>query len=571
MLDFKLIKNPETGVKYLETALRGKALLTIPQLNKDTAFTEEERQTLDLLGKLPMRVETLAEQVERCYEQYQGYETLLQKNIYLNELHNRNQVLFYKLVSEHLAEMIPVVYTPVVGSAVKAFSHAFRSTRGLYIAYPNRDHIRQMLKNRSNVEIDLLLVTDGESILGIGDQGMNGMPIPIAKLMLYTLFAGIDPLRTLPIQLDVGTNNEALLHDPLYLGWRHPRISGEQYDAFIEQFIDAVKTECPHAFLHCEDFGRTNASRVLEAYKDRLCIFNDDIQGTGVVTLAAILAAVAATKMELSEHRIVIFGAGTAGVGIADEIFHAMVRDGMDPNDARKRLWLMGRHGLLCSDTENLRPEQRPYARLPSEVENWRREENGIIALLEVVKQVKPTVLIGCSSTPNAFNKAIIEQMAANTERPIILPLSNPTELCEALPSDILAWSRGKALIATGSPFDDVIFEGKHFSIAQCNNALVYPGIGLGVIAARAKKLTPNMLWAACQALCHAAPIRTSCDEPLLPHLRDAQKTALNIADAVARCAIQEGVAELSFPIDDLAEHMQQLFWAPHYLAYRRL
>lgn len=567
MLNFKL-KNSQTGEEWLETSLTGKALLTIPQLNKDTAFSETERQYFGLLGKLPFRIETLEEQARRSYLQYQHYQTELQKNIYLNNLHGKNQVLFYKLVSEHLTEMLPLIYTPVIGTAVEASSQQFRQTKGLYLDYPHRNEMLQMLKNRSNPEIDLIVVTDGESILGLGDQGIAGMGISISKLMLYTLCAGIDPLRTLPIQLDVGTNNEKLLNDPFYLGWRQPRISQEEYDDFIKQFVTLVKQEFPNIFLHWEDLGRANAGRVLETYQDQLCTFNDDIQGTGAVALAAILAAVHATHTSLPEQRIIIFGAGTAGIGIADQIREAIERSGIPPHEAKQRFWLIDRQGLLTDQMDNLTRGQQSYARSVHEVQNWKREETGNISLLEVIKKTKPTILVGCSSVTNAFHQTAISQMAAHTERPIIFPLSNPTELSEATPKDILTWTNGKALIATGSPFEDVTFKGERFSIAQCNNALVFPGIGLGIIATKAKKLSGRMLWAACQALKDVAPILTSPKAPLLPLVQDIKKVAYTIADAVAKTAMQEGLAQINMNETELSEHIQHIIWQPHYLPY---
>lgn len=569
MLDFKIIKDAHQQAKWLETSLSGAALLTISQLNKGTAFTDEERCNFGLLGKLPSHVETLEEQVKRCYGQYQLYDTKLQKNIYLNNLLSKNQVLFYKLVHDHMAEMMPLIYTPVVGTAVEEFSKEFRQPRGLYIPYTRQNEISRILKNRSNPEIDIVVVTDGEGVLGIGDQGSNAMNIPIAKLMLYTLCAGVDPLRTLPIQLDVGTNSQKLLEDPFYLGWRHARIEGEAYDDFVEQFVSAVQQEFPHVFLHWEDLGRSNAGRILEMYKDRLCTFNDDIQGTGTVTLAAILAAVRATGTALKDHRIVIFGAGTAGIGIAQEIFQALQREGVPEKEARNHLWLVDRQGLLIQGMMDLTKGQHFFACSASGVCHWQRNEVGIITLPEVIKQVKPTILIGCSSSFSAFHRVIIEQMVAATPRPIIFPLSNPTEHCEATPADILTWTNGSALIATGSPFEPVIFKGQQFPIAQCNNALAFPGIGLGILATRPKKLSPSMLWAACQVLCLAAPILKDPQGALLPRVENSWEIAKTVAFAVAQCAIGEGLAQIDLDGVDLMDHIEQLMWVPHYLPYR--
>lgn len=537
-------------------------------MNKGTAFSNEERHLFGLTGKLPLQVESLEEQVDRVYQQYSAYDTFLKKNIFLNNLHDKNQVLFYRLVSKHLSEMMPVIYTPIVGTAVKQFSREFRQPRGLYLSYPDRNRIGEILDNRSNPEIDLIVVTDGEGVLGIGDQGIGGIDIPVAKLMVYTLCGGINPLRTLPIQLDVGTNNQELLDDPLYLGWRHKRIRGAQYDEFIEKFVTAVNQRFPHIFLHWEDFSRDNARRNLERFKDNICTFNDDMQGTGVVTVSALLAAVKTKQASLKDQRIVVFGAGTAGTGIADQIVDAMVREGLNPDEARKQFWLLDRPGLLMASMDDLTDSQVPYARADAEVANWTRTTDNAINLLEVVQQVKPTVLIGCSAVAGAFNEEIISKMAKDTLRPIILPLSNPTERCEATPEQIMTWTKGQAMIATGSPFEAIRFQGEQIRIAQCNNAFVFPGLGLGIIAAKVKRLTGAMLWAACQALAENAPILSDSKAPLLPALDDAQATARKIAIAVAKQAIEEGLGEIA-PGKTIEEVIDAQVWQPSYLAYK--
>lgn len=567
MLDFEIKQDPIEGA-YIETSITGKLLLTTPQLNKGTAFSNEERHLFGLTGKLPLQVESLEEQVDRVYQQYSAYDTFLKKNIFLNNLHDKNQVLFYRLVSKHLSEMMPVIYTPIVGTAVKQFSREFRQPRGLYLSYPDRNRIGEILDNRSNPEIDLIVVTDGEGVLGIGDQGIGGIDIPVAKLMVYTLCGGINPLRTLPIQLDVGTNNQELLDDPLYLGWRHKRIRGAQYDEFIEKFVTAVNQRFPHIFLHWEDFSRDNARRNLERFKDNICTFNDDMQGTGVVTVSALLAAVKTKQASLKDQRIVVFGAGTAGTGIADQIVDAMVREGLNPDEARKQFWLLDRPGLLMASMDDLTDSQVPYARADAEVANWTRTTDNAINLLEVVQQVKPTVLIGCSAVAGAFNEEIISKMAKDTLRPIILPLSNPTERCEATPEQIMTWTKGQAMIATGSPFEAIRFQGEQIRIAQCNNAFVFPGLGLGIIAAKVKRLTGAMLWAACQALAENAPILSDSKAPLLPALDDAQATARKIAIAVAKQAIEEGLGEIA-PGKTIEEVIDAQVWQPSYLAYK--
>lgn len=535
----------------------GKKFLTIPQLNKSTAFSQEERLELGLIGKLPVQVETLEQQVQRAYLQYSSYQTLLHKRIYLNDLHDKNQVLFYKLVSLYLTEMMPVIYTPVVGTAVQQFHREFRQPRGLYIAYPDREYIDQILDNRTHPHVDLIVMTDGEGVLGIGDQGIGAIDIPIAKLMVYTLCGGLNPSRTLPIQLDVGTNNQALLDDPLYLGWRHPRLQGQEYDDFIDQVVQAIKRKFSPIFLHWEDFGKDNARRNLVRFQDQLCTFNDDIQGTGAVTLAAILAAVQANQSTLSEQRVVIYGAGTAGTGIADQICEAMIREGLTPEEARKRFWLLDRNGLVLQGMPRVMPAQAPYARPVAEVQNWSSTD-----LLQTVINAAPTILIGSSAKAGGFTQEIVEAMVQEISlRPIILPLSNPTEYAEATPVDLLKWTQGRALIATGSPFGDV----DGIRIAQCNNALVFPGIGMGVLAVQASRFTEGMLWAASETLSECAPIRKDPAGALLPTLSDAKVNARKIAIAVAKQACAEGLAQVPNAADQVEALVDRMIWEPEY------
>ncbi len=569
MLDFKLNREEETGELFIQTSLCGKPLLTTPQLNKGTAFTNEERKAFGLLGKLPHRVETLEEQVKRAYLQYSSYTTRLQQNIYLNNLHDKNQVLFYKLISRHLGEMLPTIYTPIVGTAVKRFSHEYRQPRGLYIAHSDKHQIQEIIENRSNPEIDLIVVTDGEGVLGIGDQGIGGMDIPVAKLMVYSLCGGIDPTRTLPVFLDVGTNNQDLLNDPMYLGCRHPRINSKDYDEFIETFVNEIHQQFPNAFLHWEDFGRGNARRILDHFQDALCTFNDDIQGTGAVTLAALLAACDVTGKKLADQHILVFGAGSAGTGISDQIIDAMVRAGLTPEEAYSRFWLIDRQGLLLSTDPDLTDAQKPYARDPKDIKKWNVNDVQNPSLTHTVRQVKPTILIGCSAQTGAFSQDIIETMSAHCERPIIFPLSNPDEKCEAQPSDILAWSQGKALIATGTAFDAVEYQNRMVQIAQCNNALVFPGIGLGILAVAATRLTKDMILAAAETLCQFAPSKRDSFLPLLPSLDNAQAVAKAIALAVAQCAIDSGFAQCNQD-KDLKLLIEKRFWEPRYLPFRR-
>lgn len=564
MLDFRRYKNEETGEEWIETSLSGKPLLTIPQLNKGTAFSVEERHAFGLMGKLPQHVENLEDQVTRVYGQLHAYEDKLTQNIFLNSLHDTNQTLFYKLVGKHLGEMLPIIYTPIVGTAVKEFSREFRHARGIYLSYPERQWMEEILKNRSNPEIDLIVVTDGEGVLGIGDQGIGGMDIPIAKLMVYTLCGGIDPTRTLPILLDVGTNNRELLDNPLYLGWRHERLEGKEYEDFVQQFVSTIQKLFPKVFLHWEDFGRDNARKHLNRYRNTLCTFNDDMQGTGVVTLAAILAAVKSQDEKLSEQQIVIFGAGTAGTGIADQICDAMVREGISLEEARKRFWLLDKPGLLMQTTPGLTSFQEPYAHESKDIASW--SQNTTLDLMTVIQNVKPHILIGCSAVTGAFKKEIIEEMAKHVKRPIILPLSNPTERCEATPENLLEWTQGKVLLAAGSPFDPVTYGGRTFSIAQCNNALVFPGLGLGLMVVKATRLTDDALWAACETLSLCAPILKDSNAPVLPTLDDAREIAGKIALAVAEQVIKEGNAT-EIP-KNLAKAISDARWEPHYLPY---
>lgn len=562
MLDF-LFKFDKNGKPYIETNISGKALLTIPQLNKGTAFTKEERKIFNLRGKLPNRIESLDNQVVRAYLQYKSFDIEINRNNYLNQLLNTNQVLFYRLIKDHLQEMLPTIYTPIVGNAVRTFNKKFMHPRGLYVSYDDRNNIHEILDNRSNPFIDLIVVSDGEGVLGIGDQGVGAMEIPVAKLMVYTAIGGINPYRTLPILLDAGTNNEELLKDPLYLGWRHRRLSGDQYTEFIDKFIQAVQEKFPHVFLHWEDFGRTNAFRNLVKYRDIMCSFNDDIQGTGAVTLGAILAALKITRSTLKEQRIVIYGAGTAGMGIANTIFQAGSHYGLSNVEARKLFWLVDRSGLLTNLSQDITPAQRPYLRTEDEIKHWKIKSYNQISLLDVIENVKPTILIGTSTHRHAFNQTIVKTMAKYVEKPIIFPLSNPTEKSEAEPIDLFQWTQGKGLIATGSPFEDIIFENKKFTINQCNNYLAFPGIGLGVIAVKAKRVTDNMLWSASEALSQYVSETT---HRLLPSISQAQEASYRIAIAVAKTAVNEGLANEACP----ETMVKQSIWEPHYLPYRK-
>src|SRR3990167_6816342 len=570
MLKFKLIRDNHGKVTRIETPLIGSDLLNTPKLNKGTAFSPEEREIFKLLGKLPNRIESLEEQVSRAYHQYREKQTNLGKNVYLNSLHDNNETLFYNLVGENLTEMLPIVYTLTVGEAVEKYSLELRRSRGLFIDFNDQDRIEAMLENRLNEAVDVILVTDGEGVLGIGDQGIGGMDIAIAKLMVYILCAGIDPMRTLPIQLDVGTNNEKLLKDPFYLGWRHQRISGKPYDVFIDKFVSAVRKKLPNAYLHWEDFGRDNARKNLNRYRNKMATFNDDMQGTGATALACILAGVKAADTQLSDHRIAVLGAGTAGAGIADQIHDAMVQSGLSDEAARKRFWLVDRQGLLMTSMKDLEDFQKPYARDPVEIGQWSLANKDNIALYDVVKNAKPTIIIGCSTVHGAFNESIVKTMAQNTPHPLIFPLSNPTSKSEATPDDVYRWSDGKALVAAGSPFAPIQWKGKTIPITQANNAYVFPGLGLGVIASKAKRVTDGMLRVAADTLSDHAPAMQDKSAPLLPDLNHIREISKVMALAVMKQARKEGVAGIADNVD-LEQQIKRIFWETRYYPYRKL
>ena len=463
--------------------------------------------------------------------------------------------------------MLPIIYTPIVGSAVQHYSREYRQPRGLYITPADQKNLDTIFHNRPTPEVDLIVVTDGEGVLGIGDQGIGGMDIPVAKLIVYSLCGGIDPTRTLPICLDVGTNNQTLINDPLYLGCRFPRITGAKYDSFIHDFVESIRRHFPKAFLHWEDFGRGNARRILDQFKDKLCTFNDDIQGTGAVTLSALLAACDVTGIDLPNQRIVVFGAGSAGTGISEQIVDALVRQGLTEQEAHQRFWLIDRQGLILEDDLNLTDAQIPFARQNKEVKQWDINNKKHPSLTDTVRHVKPTILIGCSAQVGAFSQDIIEIMSSHCSRPIIFPLSNPDENCEAKPIDIITWSKGTALIATGTAFPPVEYQNRMIPIAQCNNALVFPGIGLGLLAVHATRLSKAMIWAASQALSDFSPSKKDSFLPLLPSLDDAQLVAKHIAIAVAQVAIDSGLAQRNQD-KPLPALIDSVFWEPRYLPF---
>ncbi|AUD26254.1 NAD-dependent malic enzyme [Bacillus sp. HBCD-sjtu] len=548
----------------LETTLRGVEVLSTPLLNKGVAFTQEEREELGLKGLLPPAVLTLEEQARRAYEQFCSQPDDLLKNVYLTALHDRNEVLFYRILTDHLREMLPIVYTPTVGVAIQRYSHEYRKPRGVYLSINDPSGIEEAFANigATAENIDLVVVTDGEGILGIGDWGVGGINIAIGKLAVYTAAVGIDPSRVLPVILDVGTNREELLNNPFYIGNRHPRITGEAYDEFIDTFVQAVNKQFPKALLHWEDFSSRNARKILDKYRHDICTFNDDIQGTGAVSLAAVLSAVKASGVPLSEHRVVVFGAGTAGIGIADQVRDAMVRVGVSEEESYKRFWCIDRNGLVTDNMEDLLDFQIPYARKEAEVSEWK--ENGVIGLAEVVKHVKPTILIGTSTVAGAFKEEIIKEMASHVERPIILPMSNPTPLAEAKPADLIEWTEGRALVATGSPFEPVTYNGVTYVIGQSNNALIFPGLGLGTIVVRASVMTDGMFAAAAEAV--ASMVDTSQPgAPILPEVEELRNISEMVAIEVAKVAVAEGVARENLSDNDIKIAVKEAIWEPEY------
>ncbi|MGN6681595.1 MAG: NAD-dependent malic enzyme [Streptosporangiaceae bacterium] len=548
------------------TKLRGRQILNDPRLNRGTAFSYAERHELGITGLVPPAHVTLDEQVARVYAQYQRQPDDLAKNVLLTEVHDRNEVLFYRLLLTHLPEMLPIVYTPTIGQAIKSYSHEYRRPRGIYLSVDHPELIEESLRATGLVDgdLDLIVATDAGAILGIGDWGVGGMRIAVGKLSVYTAAGGIAPNRSAAIMLDVGTDRQSLLDDPLYMGNRHPRVPAGEYDRFLDAFVETATAMFPRAMLHWEDIGLSNARRLLDRYRHRLLTFNDDIQGTGAVNLAAALAAVRATGTSLCDHRIVIYGAGTAGTGIADQLRAQMLADGLTEAEACARMWAIDRHGLVTSDMSDLSDAQRKCAREPAEIAGWPRDPDlGGVNLAEAVARVHPTILIGTSTRTGAFTEEIVREMAAHVERPVILPMSNPTELSEALPADLIRWTGGKALVATGSPFGPVDYNGTRYNIGQANNALVFPGIGLGVIASRASRVTDSMLVAAA----HAVAALTDMSKPgaaLLPPVQTLRDTSVAVAVAVARAAAEDGVARTAVE-GDLAMHVRDLMWQPDY------
>jgi malate dehydrogenase (oxaloacetate-decarboxylating) len=564
-MDIKSVLSGTIGADAYEVPFSGHLLLERPLLNKGTAFTREERRTFGLLGLLPPVEETLEEQATRSFEAYCAKPTDLERHIYLRQLQDANETLFYRLLLDHLAEMMPVVYTPTVGLACEQFSHIYRRPRGLFISYAERDEIDAILENAASPRVEVIVVTDGERILGLGDQGAGGMGIPIGKLSLYSACGGIHPATTLPILLDVGTNNEERLGDPLYIGWRHKRISGPDYDKFVDAFVHAVKRKFPRVLLQWEDFAQSHAGPLLERYREELCTFNDDIQGTAAVTTGTLLAAVAGSGGRLRNQRVAILGAGSAGCGVAEQLIAAMVDEGLAEFEARANFFMIDRPGLLHDGLEGLLSFQRKLAQPKDRVDAWRGAAGQAIGLLDVVKHARPTILIGTSGQPGMFTEKVVRAMTTYSERPIIFPLSNPTSRAEATPTDLIAWTDGRALVATGSPFEDVIYGGRRYPIAQCNNSYIFPGLGLGILASGAQRVSDSMFRAAARALADYSKARHDPAAPLLPPLAESRRVARAIALAVAAAAGREGLAAVRRD-EEIEQLIDSKMWEPRYL-----
>lgn len=555
--------------KPLYLPYAGHNLLELPLLNKGSAFTAEERSKFNLHGLIPHAIESIEEQSQRSYQQYCAFNDDINRHIYLRNIQDTNETLFYHLIENHLSEMMPIIYTPTVGEACQRFSDIYRRHRGVFISHADRGHIDDILHNVTKKNVKVIVITDGERILGLGDQGIGGMGIPIGKLSLYTACGGISPAYTLPITLDVGTNNQQLLNDPIYMGLAQPRISGDEYYAFVDEVIAAIQRRWPHALIQFEDFAQKNAMPLLNKYRDQVCCFNDDIQGTAAVAVGSLIAASRAAGKQLKDQVVAFLGAGSAGCGIAEQIVAQMVAEGLTDLEARARVFMVDRFGLITDNQPNLLDFQSKLAQNSAHVSQW-ADVNDMISLIDVVKHAKPTVLIGVSGQPGLFTEEVIKTMASHCEHPIVLPLSNPTSRVEAVPSDVIAWTEGRALIATGSPFAPVNYQGKIYNISQCNNSYIFPGIGLGVIAVGATRVTDHMLMASSNALAECSPKLQDISADLLPEIDQIQQVSRFIAFRVAKAAMADGVAPI---IEDAAleKMIESNFWTPQYRPYRRV
>lgn len=556
----------------LRTHRKGFTLLLNPLLNKGTAFTEKERDEFGLHGLLPPHIGTLETQRERRKRALDNTPTAFGKYALMRDLQDSDETLFYSLITHNVEELLPVVYTPAVGEGCQRFSEIWRKPRGLFISYPNRHLIEHMLADRRYDHIRCIVVSDGERILGLGDQGAGGMGIPIGKMALYTALGGIPPEHCLPILLDVGTDNEALLHNPIYIGWQHHRVRGPEYDEFIESFVRAVERRWPHILLQWEDFAGENAIKILKTYRNQLCTFNDDIQGTAAVTTGTLLAAVNATGVPLKDQRIAMFGSGSAGVGITDLLVAAMQEQGLTEAEARGRIYAFNRHGLLVEGDPAMRASQAPLARKREEVAGWKvtGPGTGPISLLDTVRNAKITVLVGVSAQAGTFTEEIVREVGKNAERPVVFPLSNPTSKSEAVPADILGWTDGRALVATGSPFAPVEVNGRTVAISQCNNSFVFPGIALGTLVSKARRVSDGMIMAAAKALAGLSPATADPNAALLPPVGESRKVAMVIAEAVGKAAIAEGLSDLDSSAS-LHEELEAYVWEPVYIPYERV
>ncbi|KAJ7459054.1 hypothetical protein B0H11DRAFT_177364 [Mycena galericulata] len=561
------------GQTIFRVALRGDELLNNPRFNKGTAFTIAERKTFGLTGRLPSKVNTLDEQCERAYLQLQARDSAIRKNSFLQSMKSQNIVLYYTILNRHLRELIPIIYTPTEAEAISDYSHLYRRSEGLYLTFTNQDSMEEdFLEQTKGRNIDLIVCSDSEAILGIGDQGVGGIGISSAKSVIYSLIGGIDPSQTLSVVLDVGTDNEGLLNDHLYVGWPHKRVRGEDYDKFVDKFVQLVRKYFPHSLLHFEDFGVTNAQRLLRRYRETHAVFNDDIQGTGAVTLACAMAAVGVTKSKLSDQRFVVYGAGSAGLGITRQLRDAIVSaDSVPEAEANKLFYLIDKKGLLKNSLgpANIREDLRDFVRPDDEWAEVKENGAGEIGLLEVIKKVKPTILIGCSTNAGGFTEEIIRAMADGCERPIIFPLSNPSKLVEVDPKDANDWTNGKALLATGSPFPPAKMpNGKDYVIAECNNALIYPGLGFGAIISKSRRMTDTMIIAGARRLASLSPALKDPDDALLPDFADAPEVNFEVAVAVAEQAVEEGSAEVTWKKEEARAKVRQHLWRPTYGVY---
>jgi malate dehydrogenase (oxaloacetate-decarboxylating) len=567
-LSFSIKVDPATGQQYMAVSQKGRPLLLSPLTNKGTAFTRRERDELDLCGLVPPAVCTIHQQMDRSYENFKAKTSNLEKFIFLTSLQDRNETLFYRLALEHIDEMMPIVYTPVVGEACQKYSHIYRRGRGLYVAYEDRDRIETILSNAGILNPSVIVVTDGERILGLGDQGAGGMGIPIGKLCLYTLCAGVSPYSTLPITLDVGTNNQERLNDPLYLGMRHERVRGEAYQEFIDAFVAAVKKIFPRAVLQWEDFLKENALFQLARFRDQLCTFNDDIQGTAGVVLAGLYSALRITGQKMRDQRVVFAGAGASAQGISELLVAALMEDGLSHDEAVRRIWTTDSRGLVTRDRPKLEQYKATYARPADEVAGYACRDRSRITLLETIENAKPSMLIGTSATPGTFDETVVKAMSRHNARPIVFPLSNPTSKTECTPEDALRWSEGRAIVATGSPFDPVTVGGKRHRIGQCNNSFVFPGVGLGLTISGARRVSDGMFLESAKALAALVKPEDLAECAVYPELSRIRECSFAVACATIRRAVAEGHAEPEI-LEHLEKTVERAMWFPEYLPLR--